>query len=130
MLARAGFRDDARLSHAHRQQPLPKAIVNFVRAGVQQIFALDVNARPAQMFGQPRSKLQRSGTSGKIPQKRIKLQIESSILARLVERALEFFERRDQRFRNVAPAKRPKAPAFIRHTNCPAYSCPRVLPSA
>jgi hypothetical protein len=30
-----------------------------VRAGVQQIFALQVNARSAELFGQARSKLQR-----------------------------------------------------------------------
>ena len=66
VLARAGFRDDAALAHAHGQQALADAIVDFVRAGVQQVFALDVNARAAQMLRQPRSKLQRRGPPGKI----------------------------------------------------------------
>ena len=45
VLARSGFRNDAALSHAHGQQALAETIVDFVRAGVQQVFALDVNAR-------------------------------------------------------------------------------------
>ena len=66
VLARAGFGDDARLAHAHRQQSLPDAVVDFVRAGVQQVFALEVDARPTELRGQPRGKLQRSGAPGKI----------------------------------------------------------------
>jgi len=66
VLPRAGFRDDAALSHPHSQQTLPEAIVDLVRAGVQQVFAFDVDARATQKLGQPRSKLQRSGTPGKI----------------------------------------------------------------
>ena len=52
MLPRARFRDDARLAHLHGQQPLAKGIVDFVRAGVQQILALQVDARPAEFLGQ------------------------------------------------------------------------------
>ena len=53
------------LAHAHGQQSLAEAVIDFVRAGVQQVFALDVDARPAEMFGQARSKLQRRGTAAK-----------------------------------------------------------------
>ncbi len=66
VLARSGFSDDAALPHAHGQQTLPQAVVDLVRAGVEQVFPLDVDARAAQMLGQPRSKLQRRGTPGKI----------------------------------------------------------------
>ncbi len=50
VLARAGLGDDAALAHAHREQRLAEAVVDLVRAGVQQVFALDVNARAAEMF--------------------------------------------------------------------------------
>ena len=40
MLARAGLGDDARLAHAPGEQDLADAIVDFVRAGVEQVLAL------------------------------------------------------------------------------------------
>ena len=49
MLARAGLGDDALLAHAARQQRLAEAVVDLVRAGVQQVFALEIDSarRPA-----------------------------------------------------------------------------------
>ena len=47
VLARAGFGDDAALAHAPRQQDLAERVVDFVRAGVEQIFALEIDARAA-----------------------------------------------------------------------------------
>ncbi len=47
MLAGAGFGDDAFLAHAPREQGLPQAVVDLVRAGVEQILALDVDLRAA-----------------------------------------------------------------------------------
>ena len=37
---RAGLSDDTFFSHSLREQDLAKGIVDFVRAGVEQIFAL------------------------------------------------------------------------------------------
>ena len=44
MLARAGFRDDSRLAHFNGEEPLADSVIDFVRAGVQEIFALQVDA--------------------------------------------------------------------------------------
>jgi hypothetical protein len=52
VLARAGFRDDALFAHAHGEQRLAEAVVDFVRAGVEQVFALEVNLRAAEGFGE------------------------------------------------------------------------------
>ncbi len=49
VLARSRFRDDAFFAHPRGQQALTECVVYFVRASVQQIFALDVNARAAQI---------------------------------------------------------------------------------
>ena len=49
------------LAHALRQQALPQAVIDFVRAGVQQVFALEVNLRAAELFRQPLGKEQRVG---------------------------------------------------------------------
>ncbi len=68
MLPCAGFRDDARLAHFHGEQALADGVVDFVRAGVQQIFALQINARSAEFFAEAQSKLQRRGAAGEILQ--------------------------------------------------------------
>ena len=106
VLARARFRDHALLAHAHGEQALAEAIVDFVRAGVQQVFALDVDARAAELFGEPRGKLQRRGPAGEIVQQLAELRLKLRIGARFGVGALEFFERRHERFGNVAAAVR------------------------
>ena len=68
VLACAGFRDDARLAHFHGEQALADGVIDFVRAGVEQIFALEVNARAAKMRGEARGKLQRRGAASEILQ--------------------------------------------------------------
>ena len=68
VLARARFGDHSLLSHALSEQPLAEGVIDFVRAGVEQIFALNVDLRAAQMLGEPRRELQRRGTPGEIAQ--------------------------------------------------------------
>jgi hypothetical protein len=54
MLASPGFSHNAVFAHlALHQQRLAQRVVDFVRAGVGQVFTLDVDAWPAQMVGQP-----------------------------------------------------------------------------
>src|ERR1035438_2495971 len=43
MLTGAGFSDDATLAHAFGEEPLAKTVVDLVRAGVEQVFTLDVD---------------------------------------------------------------------------------------
>ena len=69
----SGFRDHARLLHLHRQQALADGVINFVCAGVQQVFALEINFRArtatgnlGKMRGEARCKLQRRGTAGEV----------------------------------------------------------------
>ena len=46
MLSGAGLGDDARLAHALGEHGLTYGVVDFVRAGVVEVFALEVNLRP------------------------------------------------------------------------------------
>src|ERR1035441_5579023 len=48
MLAGAGFGDNAFLPHAPREQRLSDTVVDFVRAGVQQVLTLEVDFRAAE----------------------------------------------------------------------------------
>jgi len=66
MLPRARFRNDARLAHLHREEPLTDGVVDLVRAGVQQVFALQIDARAAEFRGEARGELQRRGPPGKV----------------------------------------------------------------
>ena len=50
MLPCAGLGDDAMLAHALDQQRLSQAVVDLVGAGVEQIFALEIDFRAAQLF--------------------------------------------------------------------------------
>ena len=51
VLAGAGFGDDARLAHAPGQHRLADAVVDLVRAGVVEVFALEVDLRAAEQLG-------------------------------------------------------------------------------
>jgi len=109
MLARAGFRDDARLAHFHREQPLADGVVDLVRAGVQQVFALQINAWAAEFCRQSRGKLQRRGTPGKIPQQAVELSLELRVAFCGFVNVLELVQRHHQCFGDVAAAVRAEA---------------------
>ena len=52
VLACAGFSDDFFLAHEFGQQRLAQAVVDFVRPGVVEVFALEVDLRSAQLLRQ------------------------------------------------------------------------------
>ena len=106
VLARAGLSNDARLAHFHGEKALADGVVDFVRAGMQQILALQINARSAELRCKARSKLQRRGTPGEILQQFLKFGLKSGIgLGEFVD-ALQFKQRHHQRFGDVASAVR------------------------
>ena len=61
VLSRAGFGDDAPLAHAPRQQHLAQGVVDLVRTGVAEVFALQKNSRAAGVFAEPLGVVQRRG---------------------------------------------------------------------
>ena len=68
VLAGAGFGDDARLAHAPGEQDLADGVVDFVRAGVEQVLALEINLRAAQFARQPFGKIKRRGPAAELAQ--------------------------------------------------------------
>src|SRR6185369_7181214 len=60
VLSRARFGDDSSLAHSPREQGLPDRVVNFVSAGVAEVFALEIDSSAAEMIGQSFGKEQRS----------------------------------------------------------------------
>src|SRR5579862_3675273 len=61
MLASAGFGDDSLLAHALDQKTLPQAVVDFVRSGVEQVFALQIDFCATQFSGQAIGEKERGG---------------------------------------------------------------------
>jgi len=53
MLPSSGLRDHATFAHTLNQQRLSDAVIDLVRASMQQVFALQVNLRPAEFPRQP-----------------------------------------------------------------------------
>ena len=60
MLAGSCFGDDPLLAHPAREQNLANGIVDLVRSGMTEIFALEIDFRSAKFFRQPLRKIKRS----------------------------------------------------------------------
>ena len=67
MLPGPGLGDDARLSHPLREQRLADGVVDLVRAGVVEVFALEIDSRPAAELGQPLGEIEGAGAADIMP---------------------------------------------------------------
>ncbi len=113
VLSRAGFGDDALLAHAPRQKRLAQAVVDLVRAGVQQVLTLDVNLGAAMYFAEAFRKVQRCRAAGVVGQQILQLRLKGRVPTGFQISLLEFFERRHQNFGDKASAVRTKMAAGI-----------------
>src|SRR5439155_18468438 len=104
MLSGARLSDDAPLTHASRQQNLSQRVVDFVRAGMKQVLALEIDPRPATMLRQTSGKEERRWTPSIIAQQLIEFTLKSFIFTRQFIRRRQFFERRHQSLRHEAAA--------------------------
>ena len=109
MLAGAGFGDDALLAHADGKQRLAEAVVDLVRAGVEEVFALEVDLGAAESFGQSLGEVERRGAAGVVAQERVEFEMEVGVGLGLGVGVLQFFERGDESFRDIAAAVRAEA---------------------
>ncbi len=110
VLTRAGLGDDAALAHALGEQALAERVVDLVRAGVEQVFAFQKNARAARVFRQARGEAERRRPTGVIALEFVEPGFETAVAQRGAEFLREFFERRDQCFRDeTAAVVAPKA---------------------
>ena len=101
MLAGAGLGDDAALAQPLREHGLSECVVQLVRAGVEQILALQVQLLARREALRER---QRRRPSGVRAAELADLRPERLVRLRLFPRRLELVERRDQRLGDVAAA--------------------------
>ena len=73
VLPGAGLRHNPALAHAPRQQTLAQAVIDLVRAGVQQVFAFQINLCTAKLLAKASRVIQRCGTTRIICQQVIQL---------------------------------------------------------
>jgi hypothetical protein len=63
VLAGAGLGDDALLAHALGEQALAEGVVDLVGAGVEEVFALEVDTCAAEFFGEALGEVEGGGAS-------------------------------------------------------------------
>src|SRR5262249_38287879 len=111
---RARFRDDAFLAHALREQDLAEGVVDLVRAGVEQVLALEVNFRPAEFAREPLRKVERRRPPGILLEKPREMLLKIRILARGEVFGSQVVERGHQRLGNEHAAIRAKVAMDVR----------------
>jgi hypothetical protein len=102
MLTGTGFRDHALLPHPPCQQCLTERVVDLVRAGMREVFALQKHAR-AGALRQARCLVQRRRPAHVMLQEMGELVAERRILPRRQVSGGELLDRRDQRLRHESP---------------------------
>ena len=99
--------------HPQGEQPLADAVIDFVSARVEQVLALQVDARSAEALAQPGREIERSGPPGKSAKKIFELGAKCGIGLGFAVRALELLNGFDERFRDVAAAIGAEAAAGV-----------------
>jgi hypothetical protein len=94
----------APVAHAPRQQDLAQAVVDLVRAGVEQVLAFEKDAGAAQVFAETFGFIQRGWAAGVVVQQVVEFGLKSGVLAGGGIGLLQLLQRGHERLRDVAPA--------------------------
>ena len=105
MLAGAGFGDDAFLAEALGEQDLAERVVDLVRAGVQQVLALQVDLRAAEQLGPALREIERRRPADVVVEQVVEFRLEGRIVSRGFVGGGEFLQRSHQRFRHEHAAE-------------------------
>ena len=101
VLARARLGDDPPLAEPPREHGLAERVVELVRAGVEEILALEVDALARREALRERERCRPARVRR---QQMVELGAERIVGERLAPAALQLVERRDQRLGDVPPA--------------------------
>jgi hypothetical protein len=104
VLAGAGFGDDAGLAHAPREQNLADGVVDFVRAGVEEVFALKINFRAAELARETLGEVERGGASAEFAEIIGKFALKFRIFLRAEIFRFQLLQRMHERLRHVTAA--------------------------
>ena len=105
MLAGAGLGDDPLLAHAQREQRLADRVVELVRAGVAEVFALEVDVGAAEVLAQPGGGVEGCRPADEGAPVAGQLELELRVGLGLVPHVLELLERAHQRLGDILAAE-------------------------
>ena len=105
-----GLGHQSGLAHALREERLAEDVVDLVRAGVVQVFALEQQAQ-AELLGQAVAFGERRRPAGVVAQQAVELGAELGVAPRRAERALQLAARGDERLGHE-PSTEPAEAAF------------------
>ena len=125
VLAGAGLGDQPGLAHPPGEQGLAEHLVGLVRAAVEQILALQIDARLAR--AEVAAAGQRRRPPGIIGEQVVELGLEAGIVLRVEERGLELLERRHQDLRHIGAAISAEPAAHQHERHLPAHRQPQRL---
>src|SRR4029077_1994561 len=107
------LRDEARLAEPACHQRLADGVVRLVRAGVQEVLALEVDARAAQAVRQPAGEVEPCRSARVVAQPGRELAAEAGVAAELRPGGLELEQRGHERLGDVAAAIHPEVPFAV-----------------
>jgi hypothetical protein len=113
VLARAGFGDDARLAHAFGDERLADGVVDLVRAGVEQVLALEINFRAAEFAREALGKIKRRGPAAKFLEIIRQLALKFRVVLRAEVFGLQLLQRVHQRLGHITSAVGPEVAGGI-----------------
>jgi hypothetical protein len=113
VLACSGLGDDAFFAHAPRQQDLTHGVVDLVCAGMVELVALEIDLCPAEMLGQPRCVIERTGPPDIMLEKIVEFGLKGRVGAGCVIGLLDLKNQRHQRFGDIATAKQAEMAVLV-----------------
>ena len=105
VLTGARLGDDPTLAHPDGQQGLAQRVVDFVRSGMVEVFTLQIDLCPADLFGQLLGEVQWRRPSDIVTAKLFELGLKRLIRQRGRVLPVELLERSRQGLRDILPAK-------------------------
>src|SRR5262249_37071978 len=113
MHAGTGLGDDTRLAHAQSQHDLTEHIVHFMRAGVIQFFALEVDLRAAAVLSESLRKIKRGWPADIVGKMALHFLLESKVGLRLSVGLLKLENKRHQGLGDKSAAINAEMPTLV-----------------
>ena len=113
MLACTCFGNHARLTHTLRKHGLTNGVVDLVRAGVVEVFALQIDLRTAHFTAHARGVVNGGGASDKVGEFALELSHESGIVLVFGVGLFQLFNGVRQGFADKAATKLAKVAAGV-----------------
>ena len=125
MLPGARLRDHALFAHVLGDQRLPDRVVDFVRAGVIQVLALEIDLRPTQLLRPAFGVIQWARPAHEMLQRPVQFPLELGVRTQMVIGRTQFGKRCHQGLGDECAAIRAKVPALVGQGPVLRFRCGR-----